>query len=264
MSDRSGVAGVSRKLAKRLGMKRPYGSLRATLVGRREPQRVWKEGLPAEVEFWRHALPTRVATDDAYKQRVDPEAPVRDPLLNELIARIPDDAVSIIDVGAGPLTALGKTYPGKTLSITATDPLADEYVRIMRDAGIEPPVPPIGCRGEDLLDLFRPGTFDIAFARNALDHCVDPVRVITNMVEVVKPGRFVVLRHLRREAQRNLYRGLHQWNFDIEEGGFVIWRTRRDKVHMDRVTNPGATVTCFDEGGWVVCLLTKAPSPNGE
>ena len=121
---------ASRRLAKRLGAKRLYGSLRATLVGRREPQQVWSEGVPREVAFWRRVLPERVATDPAYKLRADPKAPIRDPLLKMLIEKIPDQKVSIIDVGAGPLTAVGKTYPGKTVSITATDPFAREYARI--------------------------------------------------------------------------------------------------------------------------------------
>ena len=236
--------------------------MRAMWVGRREPARVWREGLPEELGFWERVLPDRVATDPSYRLRADPKAPMRDPLMKFLIAQIPEENVSIIDVGAGPLTALGKTYPGKTLSITATDPLAAEYVRLMREAGIEPPVRPIACRGEDLLDRFRPGTFDIAYARNALDHSIDPVRVITNMVQLVKEGRFVVLRHLRRVARRNLYRGLHQWNFDIEQGEFVIWRTRRERVRMDRVLRDGAaSVECFEEGSWVVCLITKKVPP---
>jgi SAM-dependent methyltransferase len=257
MGDRTGLVDASRNLAKRVGMARAYRSVRATLVARREPVRVWREGLPSEIGFWEQVLPARVATDAGYRLRADPKAPIRDPLMRFLIAQIPDEAVSIIDVGSGPLTALGKTYPGKTLSITATDPLAPEYVRIMTEAGIEPPVRPIACRGEDLLDRFRPGTFDIAFARNALDHCIDPVRVITNMVQLVKEGRFVVLRHLRRVAQLNLYRGLHQWNFDIEQGEFVIWRTGRERVHMDRVLDTAAAVECFEDGPWVVSLMTK-------
>jgi glycosyltransferase involved in cell wall biosynthesis len=57
-----------------------------------------------------------------------------------------------------------------------------------------------------------------------------------------------------------LYRGLHGWDFDIEDGGFVVWRTRRDRVHLDRVLGPAAKVNCFEEGGWVVCLITKRPS----
>jgi hypothetical protein len=81
--------------------------------------------------------------------------------------------------------------------------------------------------------------------------------VITNMVQLVKEGRFVVLRHVRRVAQLNLYRGLHQWNFDIERGEFVIWRPGREKVSMNRVLGAAAAIECFEEGAWVVCLLTK-------
>jgi hypothetical protein len=57
-----------------------------------------------------------------------------------------------------------------------------------------------------------------------------------------------------------LYRGLHQWDFDIEDGGFVIWRTRRDEVHLDRVLGSTVTVPCFKRGGWIECLVTKRPS----
>ena len=261
--DRTGLIQASKHLAKRLGAARAYRSLRALSVGRKEPVRVWREGLRDEIGFWEQVLPERVVTDSGYRDRVDPRAPMSDPLMNFLIGRIPEETVSIIDVGAGPLTALGKTYPGKTLRITATDPLASEYVRIMREAGIDPPVAPVACRGEDLLDTFQPGTFDIAFARNALDHCIDPVRVITNMVELVRDGRFVLLRHLRSVAELNLYRGLHQWNFDIEGGRFVIWRTGRERVEMGRVLETAATVECFEEGRWVVCVLTKSAAAGG-
>ena len=182
--------------------------------------------------------------------------------MKTLIARIPDETVAIVDVGAGPLTALGKTYPGKTLSITATDPLAAEYSQIMRRSGIEPPIPPIACRGEALLERFPPGTFDIAFARNALDHSADPARVITNMVHLVKEGRFVVLRHLRSVGKHQFYRGLHQWNFDIDEGEFVIWRPGGTLLRLSQILNDEANIDCsVDSHDWLVCVITKAASP---
>jgi SAM-dependent methyltransferase len=258
-ADRAGVLRKLRRLAKRSRAARGiYRSSRAALVGRRQPERVWKEALPNEVAFWEQVLPDRVRNHEDYKLRADPNAPMRDPLVNMLIARIPDDSLSIIDVGAGPLTALGTKYPGKTLRLTATDPLASEYIRIMRGAGIDPPVPPIECRGEDLLERFRPDTFDIAFARNALDHSADPLLVITNMVHVVKEGRFVVLRHLRRVGGQQFYRGLHQWNFDVQEGQFLISRPGHRTINLNRALGDAATVSCFsDPGGWVVCVVTK-------
>jgi SAM-dependent methyltransferase len=243
-------------------MRAAYRWLRAGLVGQKEPELFWSEGLPSEVHFWERALPGRVAALDQVQAEggSDPEAPVRDPVIRSLIGRIPEQTVSIIDVGSGPLTALGKTYPGKTLKITATDPLAADYAVIMREAGIDPPVAPIACRGEDLLDHFQPASFDIAFAKNALDHAVDPVRVIKNMVRLVKDGRFVVLKHNRNEGERRYYGGLHQWNFDVEEGDLVIWRPRRERVHMNRALHGIATVVeCFmDDSDWLVCLIMKS------
>jgi SAM-dependent methyltransferase len=132
----------------------------------------------------------------------------------------------------------------------------------MRRAGIEPPIPPIACRGEALLERFRPETFDIAFARNALDHSADPARVIKNMVQLVKEGRFVVLRHLRSVGQHQFYRGLHQWNFDLEEGEFIIWRPGGAPFRLSQILNDGASIDCsVDSNDWLVCVITKAGSP---
>lgn len=248
-----------RRLGKRFGAARAvYRSSRAALVRRREPERVWREALPAEVGFWEQELPGRVADRDDYRLRADRNAPMRDPVVNMVIARIPESTVSIIDVGAGPLTALGTQHTEKRLRLTATDPLASEYARIMRDAGIDPPVPPVACRGEDLLQQFRPGTFDIAFARNALDHSADPLLVVNNMVQLVKEGRFVVLRHLRSEGGRQFYRGLHQWNLDLREGEFVISRPGHRPINVTRELDNSATVSCFvDHRDWLVCVMTK-------
>jgi SAM-dependent methyltransferase len=236
-----------------------YRWLRAMSVARKPPERLWREGFHEEVAFWERVLPGRVATLDDYRARADPNAPVSDPVIERLLTEIPEQIVSIIDVGSGPLTAIGKTYPGKTLRISAADPLAPEYARIMREAGLEPPVPPIACRGEDLLEHFRPESFDIAFAQNALDHCVHPQRVITNMVRLVKSGRFVVLRHKRSEGRHQNYRGLHQWNFDVEDGEFVIWRPGQETIHMERVLEGTAAVDWFmeEDGYWLLCVIRK-------
>jgi len=36
--------------------------------------------------------------------------------------------------------------------------------------------------------MFEPETFDLTFARNALDHSYEPIRVIRNMIGLVKTG----------------------------------------------------------------------------
>jgi SAM-dependent methyltransferase len=79
-------------------------------------------------------------------------------------------------------------------------------------------VPTQACEGERLLERFGPDTFDVAYARNAIDHVVDPRRVIENMVGIVRSRGYVVLRHTRNEALNHDYGQLHQWNFDERNG----------------------------------------------
>lgn len=258
-----GLMSRFRKLLKHVpGVTPVYRTVRANWVGLRDPERIWRDANPTEAEFWKRELPHRVATFREYQLMADPAAPVSDPLLKMLLARIPETEISMIDVGSGPLTVLGKTYPGKTLTLTAADPMANEYAQIMQEAGIQAPVPPVACRGEDLLSLFEANSFDIAYARNAIDHCLNPVRVITNMVHLVKPGRFVVLQHFLRVGELEFYQGEHQWNFDVQGQEFVIWRPHTPKVDMGKELVDLASVTCFLDYDWFVCLITKHPEPS--
>ncbi len=257
-------AGSLKKLARRVGIVSLARSLRRAVVTRREPQRVWEQGRARELAFWERVLPGRLAPGGAYASgpggngRADLKAPVLDPTMAAVIDRVPDEVVSILDVGAGPLTVVGKTYPGKRLQITATDPLAEDYDQIMREIEFEPPIRTLSVSGEDLLDHFGPGSFDIAFARNSIDHAADPVRLIRNMLAVVKPGRFVLLWHLPAQGERWRYHGLHQWNFALEQEALVIRRPRRDTVRIDSSFDSAAAAECFERDGWIGCLLTRA------
>jgi hypothetical protein len=69
--------------------------------------------------------------------------------------------VSILDVGAGPITGIGFHYPGKDLALTAVYPLAGEYDRILSAHGLEPPVRTHPLRGQDLLWRFALDSFDV-------------------------------------------------------------------------------------------------------
>jgi hypothetical protein len=144
--------------------------------------------------------------------------------IERLVERVPDAEVSILDVGAGPLTSLGKDHPTKRVSITAVDPLAPAYDRMLAEAGVTPPSRTIECRGEEVADRFGADSFSLAYARNSLDHSADPLRAIRAMIEVAR--YFVLLEHQRNEAERQRYRGLHMWNFDVSDERFVIWNLR--------------------------------------
>ena len=145
---------------------------------RRSPTFRRRAALSEEVEFWRDWFATGgLPWPEHYRFCTDPDSEVDDPLVRGILASSQQSTVSILDVGAGPITGIGFRYPGKQLAITAVDPLAGEYDWIMREYAIEPPVRTLTLHGEQLPDRFGPASFDLAFARNSLDHTVDPVPV---------------------------------------------------------------------------------------
>jgi SAM-dependent methyltransferase len=188
----------------------------------------WRRGKSSEVDFWEGWLAGAPGTEQwasDRESRLNPETEIRDPLVRDELDRTTAAEISILDVGAGPVTWLGFRYPGKTLTIVPVDPLADEYDRLLHDAGLDPPIRTIRVAGEELLEHFGSRRFDIAYSTNALDHSADPLTIISNMVAVVRPGGAVLLRHKRNEGESAQYGGLHQWNFDVVGNSLVLWNS---------------------------------------
>jgi SAM-dependent methyltransferase len=254
---------LQRKLPERL--RRPLAALgRRTPAGRKL---LWREkGVGHELDFWRRWLTTKgLHWPEDYERRLDPEAPLDEPLIVERLAELGDD-VSILDVGAGPLTILGKRHPGTTLRITPVDPLAREYDGLLAEFGVEPPIRTGFCPGERLLEQFEPGEFDVAYARNSVDHSLEAPKVVRNMVALVRPGGYVLLRHVRREGEHMSYSGFHQWNLDVEDGHLLLWNKVR-RHDLTKELEPVATVRAYrDDDGeedWVIAVIRKLEDAGG-
>jgi SAM-dependent methyltransferase len=190
----------------------------------------WRTRKSSEVDFWAAWLAGAPGTEQwasDREARLDPNTEIRDPVVRAELEGNPAEQISILDVGAGPVTWLGYRYPGKTLTIVPVDPLAEEYDRLLRDAGLDPPIRTIRVAGEALHEHFGSRRFDIAYATNALDHSADPFAIISNMVAVVRPGGAVILRHKRNEGEQARYGGLHQWNFDVADDSLLLWNSAR-------------------------------------
>ena len=69
-----------------------------------------------------------------------------------------------------------------------------------------------------LTDLYLPESFELVHMSNALDHSFIPIVCIMNMLEVVKVGGKVILRHVENEAEHEEYRGFYQWNVTKKDG----------------------------------------------
>jgi SAM-dependent methyltransferase len=237
---------------------------------RSDPVRGRRRALREEVGYWDHWLTTRGGKwSEDYEHRFDPLSEVEDPALRELLAAMPERRVSILDVGAGPISSVGGLFRGTALTVVAVDPLADEYNRLLDRAGLVPPVRTERVEGELLAERFDSDSFDIAYSRNALDHAVDPVLIVEEMLAVVRPGGHVLLRHGRNEAVSEAYVQLHQWNFDERDGQFIVWREGHE-TNVSEMLAGRAEVTCRselsdedgaplaeDDPGWLVCVIRK-------
>ena len=244
----------------------PVRSVLARVQRRRNARRpardVWERGLPSETGYWEKWIARRGDPDpgrltDSFEWRLDPESEVQEPLRG-VLDRLEGPAVSILDVGAGPLTSVGKRHPGKQIEVVAIDPLAAEYDALLERAGIEPPVRTRPGRAELLLQEFGAGAFDVAHADNALDHCADPVAAIEEMFAVVRPGGYVVLRHGPNEAERNHYRGLHQWNLEASGDRLVVWG-RGESHDVGSRLGPAAELRNEMRGHDLVTVIAKSP-----
>ena len=222
----------------------------------------WRTRTSSEVGFWSAWLVGAPGTEQwtsDRESRLAPETQIRDPLVRTELEQNPAEDISILDVGAGPVTNLGFCYPGKTLTIVPVDPLADEYERLLRDAGLDPPIRTIRVAGEELVEHFGSRRFDIACASNSLDHSADPFTIISNMVAVVRTGGIVLLRHKRNEGESARYGGLHQWNFDVLDDNLLLWNNAVE-VNVGSALEGRAVTTAWISDNEVIARLVVSES----
>jgi len=219
----------------------------------------WKMSLPSEVSFWEDYIRTRGGNchaEEEFTFRTAADSELQ-PWLREWL-NVPDGTeLRALDVGAGPLTWIGKKWGDRRLHIVAVDPLADSYNTLMDRYGIQPPVRTECGNGEDIVARFGAQAFDLVFARNSLDHSFDAIRAVTSIVEVAKPGGVIFLWHNPDEAEGLDYQGLHQWNFRLENGELIVWRGTH-KLNVNRELAEHLTVLrCELHEGMIQAVFRK-------
>src|SRR4030095_15037997 len=97
--------------------------------------------LQQEIQFWKDWFITRgLQWPQDFRERFDPNQPIQKHVARYL-DRLEGECVSILAVGSGPITKLGKKPSSKRLVITATDLMATEYKHLLAELAIEPLVP---------------------------------------------------------------------------------------------------------------------------
>jgi len=214
-----------------------------------------------ELGFWRRWFETR---GDRWPQEYVLRQDLSRPLhwnLFELLGTPVGGTAEIIDVGAGPMTSLGKVWTGRTLKITAVDPLAEGYDQLLAEFGITPPVRTIKGDATRLVEQFGEGRFDLVHGHNAIDHSADSPRAVREMFAIVRPGGSVFLAHARNEGERQKYAGMHRWNFDGREVNgrthFIVWN-RSKTVDITAELGPAADIQVKVLPEWINVTMRKA------
>jgi SAM-dependent methyltransferase len=216
----------------------------------------WRDGIAEELQFWRHWLDTcGIQWSDDYAKRFNPQKPL-DSTLQDVIGEAQLDSASILDIGAGPVTVLGYQMPGVPIRITAVDPLAHGYQRLLADRNRIPVIKTEFALAEFAASLFTSQQFDIVHCRNALDHSFDPMTGILEMLQVVKTGGTVLLRHSPNEAENCCYEGLHQFNFDLIRGRLVLWN-KTYKVDVADSIPWKVDMNCSVQDDMIVCRIQR-------
>jgi len=221
---------------------------------RRLEQADWERALDEELGFWRWSL-----EQGRFRDRLDSNQPLQ-PELAELLergTRNADEAV-LVDVGSGPLTTVGSKWT-RPLRVIAIDPLADRYNALMDELAVVPPVRPVKGSAENLLITLAETSADLLVMNNALDHSFEPLQCVLNLVAAARPGCFVYLNHFANEAEKENYRGLHQWNIFRRGDDTVVSGTTREHS-LARLLAGKATVstrTRLERHGVVETVIRK-------
>jgi SAM-dependent methyltransferase len=221
----------------------------------------WVAGVYGEIEFWRVWMRTRGAFwRKDYARRLQPDVALDAQAAQLLPTGVASSQIRVLDVGSGPLSGLGVTHNGERLDIIAADPLASAYQRMYQEFKVEPQISVKLAFAEDLSAFFQNDEFDLVVCQNALDHTFDPWRALRQMIEVSKPGGFVLLRHARNEAVSESYSGLHQWNLDTNsDGDFIIWN-EHSSVNVNQLLAGRVDVRVLESAPeHIVVTLSKSP-----
>lgn len=200
------------------------GYLRALLRLIRPFWRIRRVALWSELFFWDRWLARR-SSDPSLRDRLKANRPVAKRFWPAVDAA-PNDPVRILEVGSGPIPAMGTSHPTRRIEVVATDFLAKQYERLLKRYGMTPPVRAVYADMEQLSQHFGSNAFDLVYASNCVDHTEDALRAILEMVAVLRPGGRVIMDHMVDEGAQQDYAGLHRWNMNASDGRLLLWNER--------------------------------------
>lgn len=146
---------------------------------------------------------------------------IRDEVIN-LKKKYNVDILETLEIGSGPNSNLSYWIDKKLINVTAIDPLADIYKKMMKKLNYTYPIVPIKLKGEELLNNFRKESFHIVFAQNSLDHAEDPFKCFKNGYHLLKKGGFFFVCSNIKEGSRKSWTGMHKYDIYVENNELLL------------------------------------------
>jgi len=209
----------------------------------------WQSFAHEEVSWWDEWLRTKGGEWPAdFALRSDPDQPLPAILEDALDGHgvSAGSRLKVLDVGAGPMTNVGSRSARYDVEVVPVDPLADAYNELIDKYDIRAPNRSLKGEAEQLDRQFSAKTFDVVWICNSLDHSYDPVLGFYQAFKALKNDGLLILTFHRNEADHGDYQGLHNWNFDMRNGNFVI-ESRGKIVNMSRILQPHAKISVLSK-----------------
>lgn len=187
----------------------------------------WKSGILDELRFWWNILAKRTSS---------PEKAVflekfllkHDFAYGDQLDGGPRD-IEVLDIGCALFPAIGRNFGNQTVHVTAADPLATGYNRLMDLFGIERQYNLVFGVAEQTATIFGEDRFDFILAQNSIDHSYDPASAFEQICKALRSGGAAQFEHYSNEAENQNYHGFHKWNLEPHSEGCIrIWNLQND------------------------------------
>ncbi|MHC2298135.1 methyltransferase domain-containing protein [Rhizobium mongolense] len=214
--------------------------------------KAWESGIDSEIRFWWKSVSKNIYSKNrvGYLQQfqVDTEFPFQAD-----IAHIKSETIDALDIGCAIRPTVGlRLTDGRSMKMTAADPLASAYEVLLDLYEIERPYALRFAVGEKLTQIFGVNQYDFVLARNCLDHGFAPHTSMEEIVKTLKPGGVAKLIHFENEAEAEHYKGFHQWNLTKHSDTAIRCWNKTD-AHVVEFSGLGTEAkvdsTPFDRGG---------------
>lgn len=219
----------------------------------------WMKGIPYELAFWNNVYRWKHTFNGMMNwSHYGKEIELEEFDALSFLSSLPSP--KILDIGCGLSYATGNMITCndnlEPIDIHYVDPLATYFNIILKRYHRQLPMIEFGMM--EYLSAFYPNhDTDLIIIQNALDHSANPVKGILEAIDVLRINGVLYLNHHPNEAEKEQYKGFHQYNITIENDHFIIWN-KENKWNINSLLSTFASIkTCQHDNGHIIAVITK-------